>query len=70
MDIKDLDDTQLIDQANLVAELNLMKLTSSQLLEQGKKRQNMLKIKFSTDRHIDAQTVLETKTSVEKLVDE
>ena len=70
MDIKEIDDTELIDQANLVAELNLMKQTSSQLLDQDKKRQTMLKSNMSTDRHIDTQTVLETKSSVEKLVDE
>ena len=53
MDIDDIDDKELINQANLAAELNLMKQTSSQLLEQDKKRQSMLKSNLSTDRHID-----------------
>ena len=65
-DIEESDEEDLINQAKVVAELNLLKQTSSQLLDQDKKRQTRLKSNLSVDKYMDADTVLETRKSVER----
>ena len=70
MDISDVDEEDLSGQANVVAELNLLKQASSQLLDQNQKRQTKLKSNVSVDRYMDPDTVLATRRSVTKQVSE
>ena len=68
MDINEIGDEDLAEQANLVAELNLLKQTSSSLLDTNQKRQTKLKSNVSVDRFMDPDTVLAARKSVTKQV--